>query len=419
MKTILIILMALLVYSCDVQHSKVENVETAFITVWDTTIPNPNRYIGYYHGVSGDKEIRLTADKNYKYDYNIDCDNDGYYDAEGVTGDYTCEYDKPGVYTVVITGKFPRFTLPYICYEDGADGELDEEKCSDSFKLTSVKQWGNQKWKSMKGMFADCSNLKLEATDTPDLSGVSSMAGMFSFTNFDSSINNWDVSKVTDMRGLFMYSKYNQPLNNWNVSNVTNMAYMFSTSGFNGDINSWNTANVTNMEGMFEDSDFDKPLNNWNVSKVINMKKMFSAGKFNQNIGNWDVSSVTDMSEMFQYTDKFNQNINGWNVGNVTTISNMFYRAKKFNQPLDLWNVSSVTDMSAAFRETEVFNQDIGKWDVSNVKDMQFMFADAKAFNQDLSSWNVDNVANCDMFRNGEEENSNMPDFNIQCNVRH
>jgi len=55
-----------------------------------------------------------TEDIGDGYNYKIDCNSDGTYEAEGVTGDYTCEYAISGTYRVSITGKFkPRLCLKF------------------------------------------------------------------------------------------------------------------------------------------------------------------------------------------------------------------------------------------------------------------------------------------------------------------
>ena len=54
--------------------------------------------------------------------------------------------------------------------------------------------------------------------------GITSLANMFQFcTEFNQNINEWNVSNITSITGMFSWTKFNQPLNNWDVSNVTNM----------------------------------------------------------------------------------------------------------------------------------------------------------------------------------------------------
>ena len=102
------------------------------------------------------------------------------------------------------------------------------------------------------------------------------------------------------------------------VSNVTDMREMFSGSQFNQDIGNWDVSSVTNMSGMFYESQFNQDIGNWDVSSVTNMSGMFNGSQFNQDTGNWDVSSVMDMIYMFNGSP-FNQDISGWCVPLITS----------------------------------------------------------------------------------------------------
>ncbi|MGP1461397.1 MAG: BspA family leucine-rich repeat surface protein, partial [Bacteroides sp.] len=162
-------------------------------------------------------------------------------------------------------------------------------------QLLEVVQFGTVAWESMEKMFFLCKKMTFAAgIDTPDL------------------------TKVTDMRGMFAYcSAFNQPLNNWNVSQVTNMRRMFADCyGFNQPLNNWDVSKVTDMFEMFTYcSAFNQPLNEWNVSQVTNMRGMFYACRaFNQPLNNWDVSKVTDMFEMFEKCRAFNQPLGKWKL---------------------------------------------------------------------------------------------------------
>ena len=79
-------------------------------------------------------------------------------------------------------------------------------------------------------MFAKCENLKGDAMFKKwDVSNVTDMSGMFSWTSFNQDISKWDVSNVTDMSEMFGYVfSFNQNLSGWNVSNVVKWEGIFN-----------------------------------------------------------------------------------------------------------------------------------------------------------------------------------------------
>ena len=301
-----------------------------------------------------------------------------------VSGDQAHEYAAPGSHTVSISGDFPRIYL--------------NGNSTNAPKILSIGQWGDIKWQSMASAFNGTTNMVYNATDSPDLSRVTDMNGMFwNAASFNGNVSGWDVSSVTGMRDMFIgAASFNGNVSGWDVSSVADMGGMFSfTAFFNQPLDSWDVSSVTDMNHMFVAADsFNQPLDSWNVSSVTDMNHMFvAADSFNQPLDSWNVSSVTDMDGMFSGADSFNQDISGWDVSSVTDMRRMFDDADSFNQPLDSWNVSSVTDMDGMFSGADSFNQDISGWDVSSVTDMRRMFDDADSFNRPLDSWNVSSVA--------------------------
>lgn len=342
------------------------------------------------------------------YNYTVDFGDGRVF--TNVTGDKSHTYSQAGVYTITISGNFPRIrfkNLPLI-----------------NRKLKSIEQWGDIQWQSMEGAFAGCLNLVINATDAPDLSAVTDASYMFErCAKLNQPLNHWDVTGITNMTGMFAEASiFNQPLDNWNVASSTNMSSMFrKATAFNQNLNSWNVANATDLSHMFSEAvNYNQPLNNWNVSSVTNMTAMFQkAALFNQPIGNWNVSNVTDMSYLFQDAEVFNQNINNWNVSNVTNMSYMLSVSHLifnfiYNQPLNNWDVSNVVNMEGMFTGADRFNQTLSTWNVSNVTNMADMFYGAERFNQNLNSWNVNNVTNMSgMFRNVKTYNHPLANWNV------
>ena len=277
----------------------VKDTSGAFITTWETT--------------SANESITIPGTGTYTVDW-----GDGN-TGPNVNGTQTHTYVTAGNHTVSISGGLERFHL-----SDGGTTNDD--------KLRSIEQWGGTEWTTMEEAFRGASSMVYNATDAPDLSGVTDMSYMFySASSFNGDLSGWNVSSVTDMSGMFFFAaSFNQNLNDWDVSSVTDMSHMFRSATF-----------------------FNQPLNDWDVSSVTDMNRMFRfASSFNQPLNDWNVSSVTDMSAMFHSAssfNSFNSDLSNWNVSSVTDMRNMFASATSFDRPLNDWDVSSVTDMSAMF----------------------------------------------------------------------
>ena len=354
-------------------------------------------------GVSSDTQF-LIETKGSGYHYNVDCDNDGNLEATGITGNYTCDYTVSDDYIISISGTFPQ-----LYFDDN----------SDAAKVIDIIQWGTQVWRSMEQACNDCRNMIVTASDTPDLSQVTSLRNMFrGAKNFNQDIGHWDVSHVTDMSGMFRgASAFNQYIGDWDVSNVTNMTLMFNNNDvFDQYIGDWNVSKVTDMSLMFSGaSSFNQPISDWNVSKVTNMSHMFeSASSFNHYIGDWNVSKVTDMSHMFSGASVFNQYTGEWEVSKVTNMVKMFQGATSFNQYIGKWNVSNVVTMESMFSGATSFNEYIGGWDVSKMTNMSNLFSVATLFNRYIGNWNVSNVVTKEsMFSGATTFNESIGDWNV------
>ena len=259
---------------------------TPFVTTWKVT--------------SGGLDITIPTRGTFAYSYTVDW-GDSFSDTTIYTGEASHIYVAAGTYTVSISGTFPSIYFdPTILF----NGQFD---LTNSRKIKTIKQWGDNPWKSMSGAFSGCENLTIEATaGNPDLSNVTDMESMFAGARaFNQDIGGWEVGNVTDMVAMFNRADaFNQDIGRWDVSNVTDMSAMFGlATAFNQDIGGWEVGNVTDMSQMFRE-----------------------ARAFNQDIGRWDVSNVTDMGSMFDNAFAFNQDLSRWDVSKVTYMSDMFYR---------------------------------------------------------------------------------------------
>ena len=218
-----------------------------FTTKWETTTANESITIPTFSGET--------------YNYTVDW-GDGT-PATSHEGDATHSYVTAGIYTVQISGTFPRIYF---------------NNSGDRAKIKEITQWGTNPWSSMERAFYGCSNLSYTATDAPVLSNVTDMSSMFdNATAFNGNISSWDVSAVTNMSSMFdRAAAFNGDLNSWNVGAVTDMSYMFwNAAAFNGDLSSWDVSAVTSMSGMFSGvtlptATYDKLLDAWSKKTVQN-----------------------------------------------------------------------------------------------------------------------------------------------------
>ena len=174
-----------------------------------------------------------------------------------------------------------------------------------------------------------------------DVSKVTDMSKLFSYSEFNGDISKWDVSSVRYMSHMFDNSQFTGDISKWNVSSVRDMSYMFQGSKFNGDLSKWDTSNVKDMSCMFNNSQFNGDISKWDVSNVTDMSYMFSDSQFNSDISKWDVSRVRDMNYMF-YCSEFNGDVSEWDVSEVKYMRGIFYGSPSSKRTPDWYNETDI-----------------------------------------------------------------------------
>ena len=206
---------------------------SSFITTWKTTNQGSSRF----------NQIRIPT-TGQGYHYTVSWEQIGDVSNTGTAGPFTgtsvINLRSPGTYKVTISGDFPR-----IYFNNGGDKE----------KLLSVDQWGDNVWTSFEGAFYGCTNLRINATDAPNLSETEDMSQMF--------------------RGNKVL---NDSMDHWKVDHVLRLTSMFQgATAFNQPLDSWNTAKAINMSQMFMDAiSFDQPLGDWDIVNVSDINNMLS-----------------------------------------------------------------------------------------------------------------------------------------------
>lgn len=275
-------------------HIVTAQASRSFITTWDTR----------KEGASASNEISIPVNANATYDYFIDW-GDGNSDAH-VTGPARHTYATPGVYTVKISGTFPRIQF---------------SNSGDRRKILSVEQWGDIVWTSGEAAFYGATNLVINATDTPNLSQVRNVSYMFQDAkSVDGGLENWDVSNIEVFARMFSgASKFNGDISRWDMRNAFNTEYMFAgASLFNRNVGGWNVEKAGIMRGMFSGAvSFNKSVDSWTLTKAFNVEDIFrNAASYNQSIENWNIGSIQNIKGLLNgtalSTNVYDAMLNAW-----------------------------------------------------------------------------------------------------------
>ena len=236
-------------------------------------------------GTSNDDQFTLPWIGSYDVEW-----GDGNTDT-GQTGTTTHTYAAAGTYDVSVTPT----SQCRIYFNSGGDRQ----------KLLDIKNWGTGVWSSFAAAFNGCSRMDVTATDTPNLSVVTSLVNIFRNCLImvgNSSFENWNTSNVNDISGSFRAAKlFNQNISSWDTSSFTTLSNtFFDAEDFNQPIGSWDTSNITTFNNTFRSNSF----------------------AFDQSLANWDVTSLTIGSNMFNSsglsTASYNATLIGWAAQDIT-----------------------------------------------------------------------------------------------------
>ena len=206
-------------------------------------------------GTSGNTEFTIPTNSSYTYDYEVDWTYDGttfHAEDDNVTGNITHDYGSAGIYMIAIRGQFPQ-----IYFNDNPN---NTPRASDARKLLDIVQWGSTAWQDFTFSFLGCLNLTGNASDVPDLSGVTSLRGAFGFcTSMDMIMSQWDVSTIQNFSSMFREAHvFNQSISTWDVSAGTNFSRMFEEARlFNQPLGGWDFSSATNLTNFLKNAGLD------------------------------------------------------------------------------------------------------------------------------------------------------------------
>lgn len=294
-------------------------------------------------------------------------------------------------------------------------------------KLMQISHWGTDFTHNMLNgstNFADCVNMDITASDSPDFSNLTyiNFRGCSSLVDANNTLNSSTVfgaEKISLHKTFENCTSYNNDLTNWNTENVTDMLGTFNgCTVFNGDLSSWNTENVITFRDTFRNTAFNNDsLANWNTENVTSfLSTFYGCSNFNGDITNWRTDSADTLQNMFYSCSAFNRDINtkvradgnlAWDVKAVTDFSAMMCNCSSFNLPISYWNLNESVGVNfyATFKGCTLFNQDlitqqvtVGSetyvaWNTINVISFYSTFQDCTNFNGDITNWDTSYVS--------------------------
>ena len=216
------------------------------ILIVDTSLP----------GASQTATLPLAGTVNCVVDW-----GDNVQEAFTTTGEKTHLYAAVGEYTIRISGTLTAF---------GANVARPEYK-----RLVAP---GRRPFRtSWVSGFHNCTNIGKNFPTRMVDANVTSLANMFTGSNADPDVSQWDISNVTSLASMF-----------------------YSNASANPDVSQWDTANVTTTFSLFRSAASARPdVSQWNMAEVTTMQRMFQGCPTNPDMSRWMLNTgITTMSDM-------------------------------------------------------------------------------------------------------------------------
>lgn len=334
-------------------------------------------------------------------------------------------YGSPGNYMISISGGLESISL--------SPGTVNGND------FLRIAQWGDIQWKNVKDMFNGTQvQFNISQVDTPDLSQVTSMAGMFKDAQFDHNLGNWDISTITDMTDIFNGStlspqNYDATLIGWAAQEVqrnvvvgaTGLVYCEGKEArqklideygwtFIGDTEFCEhltkrpftyTADVGDDLYYHGEGNHSVEVGSENVLvKGNSVFKFFPFGGYGVFYASFPYPAISFSiwgAEKVRLGDAYDiTSISQWGDSEWTVMEGMFANVQRSNGTAyrisaeDTPILSQVTSLADMFRSSGVYfyNNKLRDWDVSHVQNLARMFKNYKFLDVDLGSWDIGNV---------------------------
>ncbi|NVN17700.1 BspA family leucine-rich repeat surface protein [Muricauda sp. HICW] len=184
--------------------------------VIESIAEDPASFVTTWKTEADGEEVKLYfEDIQYEYDFMVDWGDGTIENITTIPPDQILRhgYENPGVYTVAIKGEMQMF-LPT------------------SSNMLSMEQWGSIVWQELSYAFADQNEMVYNATDSPDLSNVTSLEGMFlNAISFNGDIGGWNIGNVEFMESMLDNTgmsliNFSNTLVGWSAQDVQPNVYL-------------------------------------------------------------------------------------------------------------------------------------------------------------------------------------------------
>lgn len=218
-------------------------------------------------GTSGSTQFTVPS-TGVGYDYTVEWESNI---LTNQTAAVTLDFSAAGTYDIKISGAFPAMFF---------------NNAGDKLKMIDIKQWGVIVWGSFFRSFFGCANMIVSATDTPDLSLVTTLSTAFAnCTLLTINVSAWDISTITSLQQCFQ-NCLNAILDvsSWDTSSlqISKSAFQGATSaGSSLNLQDWDISNLTDAEFMclnitMTTANYDQTLIKWEAqTEQLNVKAGF------------------------------------------------------------------------------------------------------------------------------------------------
>ncbi len=285
---------------------------------------------------------------------------------------------------------------------DYEEGSVLEELDLSSFDTSSVTD--------MSRMFEEARKLKKLDISSFNTSNVENMCGMFSdcisLESLD--VTGFNTSKVRDMSAMFcsLYNVTSLDVSHMDLSGCTTIRGMFSACGASSfDFSAWDTSNVEDMRALFKGCrNFVNPdLSGLDTSNVNDMEEMFAGCENLESLdlSSWNTENLIYGDSMFERCGKLKSlNISTWNTQVLGYTKFMFMDCVSLKEiDLSRWHAPELRELNGMFENCRSLeSMDLSSLKPERIWTMPWMFLGCVNLKKaDISGFKAGEIANFGM----------------------